>query len=450
MSKLAQLTGLKPDAAADCLAQFNGSVLVALASVVQSNAKKNIPDAMFDDKEAIANNAKHINDLLLSLYSDAIRIKLSKNLTDQQAFDALVNEKTKSVSAKRYEGCFLDMPYFWEKEVVERATIFNLNRGFIEQFKDNYDALRTRQLKWYNNCPLYQTPLRRTEIENEDEETVRVIIKDATRTFFEEVHRRKFVEFLYSVSQEFKSYGQAMSYFAAICLLTLTEQETVAILRKCHKEYISGHWAHEAVGFNINAWVVEKIMHQYVPDVAKHFKDIGFWPDTYMQKILSGLSIHVLPFELMFEFLDEFMAHGFSFLVKFELAICEHFRTELLALPKEKINELYEIMRLDPKIYDVTHTRAILDRAKKMKMTVSADDINILRSQTYDKIIAPRMKKCAEFAAKDFSEKCEHCKMNSLDNAESIWCNTCEMKICGQCYKGGKCNNSSCVIEKLY
>ena len=437
-ARLAKMTGLKPERADECMVQFDGAFPHALASVVQS--RKQLPADYFATGDAIAANSDAINDVLEKLYV-TVNAGKSANGGDEGnawAADRAVEAAAASAPKKeRFDGAFLDMPNFWKEEVEAKSTLFVMDRGFMA--KNPKEALRARMLPWLDNCDLYRAPLKWHEIEDPDEEIVRVIIKDSVRTFFAEEHRQKLTEFLYCVRKEFGNYGQAMAYLAAVLNLALTEAETVAILRKCNKEYISGHWEAEAVGFATNAWVIDKIMHKTHPDVAKHFEAHNFWPDTYMQKILSGLGIHQLPYDVMFHFLDNFFKEGFMWLVKFELAIVEHFRGDLLKLTPNNINELYEMMRLDPKIYDKTVPQAVIKRAQQMADPVSAKDIPLLRAEMYDNKVGPRIKRAPK---EPTFEPCEIC-----DKAKPVWfCDDCGA-ICEKCLTE-KCHKSSHEVEK--
>ncbi|CAJ1038725.1 putative Rab-GTPase-TBC domain containing protein [Leishmania shawi] len=322
-----------------------------------------------------------------------------------------------------FTGPYFDMPLFWQLEVVERAPLLNLNNGFLEAHKEE---LRPRLEKWVAKAAFYRKPVQYVQIEDEDEDVVRVIIKDADRTFFHPDHRRKMVAFLNAMYHEFHAYGQAMSYLAGLCMLVLTEVETAAVIRFVATEYLKGHWAAEAVGFATSAWVVEYFMQKKQPEVAKHLAMLNFWPDTYLQKILTGLCIHVLQFNELFSFLDAFMQGGMRFLIRFCLAIVEHFRTELLAIKDStEANELYELMRLDHRVADHEDVLAILQRAPSIDLGEDGDSIDLIRSQVYEKRIAPRLQRAPRT---ETFEPCEIC-----DKQRPKWWNEGLGAVCDDC-----------------
>ncbi|CBZ26499.1 conserved hypothetical protein [Leishmania mexicana MHOM/GT/2001/U1103] len=337
--------------------------------------------------------------------------------------DVASKKAVKYCNPTHFTGPYFDMPLFWQVEVVERAPLLNLNNGFLEAHKDE---LRPRLEKWVEKAAFYRKPVQYVQIEDEDEDVVRVIIKDADRTFFHPDHRRKMVAFLNAMYHEFHAYGQAMSYLAGLCMLVLTEVETAAVIRFVATEYLKGHWAAEAVGFATSAWVVEYFMQKKQPEVAKHLEKLNFWPDTYLQKILTGLCIHVLQFNELFSFLDAFMQGGMRFLIRFCLAIVEHFRTELLAIKSStEANELYELMRLDYRVADHEDVLAILQRAPSIDLGEDGDSIDLIRSQVYEKRIAPRLQRAPKT---ETFEPCEIC-----DKKRPKWWNEDLGAVCDDC-----------------
>lgn len=353
----------------------------------------------------------------------------------QPAPAASEKKPVKYCEPKHFTGPYFKMPRFWQEEVVGRAPLLNLNNGFLEAHKDE---LRPRLEKWVAKAGFYRKPVKYVEIEDEDEEVVRVIIKDADRTFFDPEHRAKMVAFLNAMYHEFHAYGQAMSYLAGLCMLVLTEDETAAVVRFVATEYIKGHWAAEAVGFATSAWVVEHFMQKLQPEVAKHLEALNFWPDTYLQKILTGLCIHVLQFKELFEFLDAFMAGGMQYLIRFCLAIVEHFRSNLLAIKDStEANELYELMRLDSRVADREDVLAILARAPSIDLGEDGSSIDLIRSQVYTKRIEPRLKRAPKT---ETFEPCEVC-----EKKRPVWWNEELGAVCDDC----KAKNPDCEFEKF-
>jgi len=331
------------------------------------------------------------------------------------------------------------MPNFEKAEIDDRCTLLNKDGGFLK--RTGKEALRARLLKWVDRAKMFRGPLKYVTFTDPDEDIVRVIIKDSVRTFFHEDHRKKFTEFLFAVRMELGDYGQAMSYIAGLCLLVLNEAETVAVLRKCAKEYIPKHWAAEAVGFATNAWLIDHLLKKHDPEVHAHFDKLNFWPDTYMQKILSGLCVHVLHFDQLFLFLDAFMEQGFPWLVKYELSIIAHFRAKLLAAKETDMNTLFEIMKLDAREAEPADTMAIYQRALKMDLGNLLDNIDIERMTIHEKKVAPRLKQAPKEEA---FEPCGVCEKKK----PKWWCDDCECTLCDDCRKTNGCDEKKHDIER--
>lgn len=437
---LKALTGLKK-AALDQLTGRFGSDVAALASFAQS--LQAIPDAMFDDKTVHTAKAAEINTILKGVYAQARTVKASKKCSDLEAIKASApvepaaatddDESSTKIREPRYldtpthdTGCLLDMPNFWSAEVIDKAPLLNLDAGFLEK---NRADLPQRIGRWLEGTKFYQTPVQYVAMDDEDEYYARVIIKDAHRTFFHPDHRKKFANFLYAMFYEFREYGQAMSYLAGLCLLGLTEAETAAVLRKVRKEYIPGHWAAEAVGFATSAWVVEFFMKKLYPAVAEHFHKINFWPDTYLQKILSGLCVHVLEFKYVFDFLDLFMKSGFELLVRFCLGIVDVFQDKLLSKPAAKMNELYEIMRLDRREVDPALIPQIFSAAKTISLGPDASTMDLIRSQVYDDKLAKRMQRAAKVETFEPCSVCEKGRPKWFNDDHGAVCDRCKASL---------------------
>ena len=255
-NKLANTTGLKPDYAARCFKANNNDYITSLASFVQAEPK--IPSEAFSSTSKKSDNARSINETLRTAYelvqkvSENARVDVkvawkacansqwagqkqaieaaSKLLTSSSTNNASSSNNTAASSSSKYAksnserftGSFFDMDGFFESEVTANCTLVTMNQGFLEK---NRHTLRARLLKWVDKVPsFHKGDLPFSRITNPDENTVRVMILDAVRTFLEEKHRPKLTEFIFMFAEELKSYGQAMCYLASICLLVLTEK----------------------------------------------------------------------------------------------------------------------------------------------------------------------------------------------------------------------------------
>jgi hypothetical protein len=117
-----------------------------------------------------------------------------------------------------------------------------------------------------------------------------------------------------------------LSFLASVLLLFLPEGQVFAMLSKINSnpKYIPGYWKHEAVAFARDAYVFERILRQKNVPLADHLNKTGALRETFCQKYMVALSIHVLPFEALFEFLENFFTHGARYLFQFTLSFVQH------------------------------------------------------------------------------------------------------------------------------
>lgn len=455
--ELADLTGLTTAAASEAFVENYSDFGTALASIVQF--KKSIPASYFSDAQVISKNARKINVWLRNMYELVGYVQEQTRCTPRDAWKkcaaakwdraavlkagsggasgAVGGSKKANIYAQtpegRYTGSYFALGKdFWDKEIVPGCTLTNRNEGFLEA--TGVEAVRERMLKWVRKASdMHGADLQFVPIPDPDEETIRVMIMDAQRTFNDDQHRKKFTEFIYSFSQELGSYGQPMAYLAAILLLALNENETARVLRMVGKEYIKGHWAAEARGFATNAWVTNYFTEKRCPAVAKHLMASNWFPHMYMQKILSGLCIHVLPWRVMFEFLDKFMERGLLYLMAFMLSLIEHFEPKLLACGPADVSTAFEILKLDPSVVEEHDVVAIFRKADGEMAQWLADyikqhdvDLGLLRSEIYDDKLSKILNAAPKEAAFDPCEVCDK-------NKPKYWCETCEKYVCEQC-----------------
>lgn len=277
--------------------------------------------------------------------------------------------------APRYTGSFMSMPFFDKLEIQRGAPIFKVDTGFMAQTTEG--QLRERMLKWVDDS--FRRPVPYAPIGTNDDKNVRIIIQDAERTFFALEHRRKLHEFLYAMSLDLGGYKQSMSFVAAVCLLALTEEETACVLRKVAK-VIPNHWKPD--GFAVNAGVVAHYFKQHHPEVAARFCNMRLPPGAYVsEKTVTSLCVNVLTLPQAVRFIDNAMAQGFLWLLKFQLAIVQHLKSRLLA-----DTDLLALMRLDN--VDGKDKECILAIAEAMNLDNVGGDLPMLRERAHDELLS--------------------------------------------------------------
>ena len=231
---------------------------------------------------------------------------------------------------------------------------------------------------------------------NVDFDHERIIRHDAERTFLGEAQRITLMNVLSSLSREFNSYHQAMSYVAAFLLLTHSPLKVIEIMRQLHRTVLIGYWTEEPVAFATDAYVFDYLLADFEPEIQKHLSKNYILPETYVQKWFTTLCVGVLPFKALFLFFDTFLDQSQSsniFLFQFALSFMKHIRDELLQA--KNAAAIYQYLRLDTssvaqidkKIDDLTIS--IIEGAKEFDLT--GYDFDKLRKKAYDEKLHVRL-----------------------------------------------------------
>lgn len=229
------------------------------------------------------------------------------------------------------------------------AALLNLDFGYMERMGTEVYGLTADYSSILDKLgPVDRSPARIVEIDGDkkDAGTERVIILDCVRTFACEDHRKRLEPFIHGCFLEFGNYSQGMAHVAAILLLTQIEDEVIPILRKINKEYIPGHWEHEAWGYARSAYLFHKyVAPDYEPEAVEHFDGIGLWPEMYSRKWFSGLFLGCLHIEHWYPFFRNFLQHGFPYLLACCVQVLRALKGRLLAT--SDIGALIKILTFD-------------------------------------------------------------------------------------------------------
>jgi len=328
---------------------------------------------------------------------------------------------------------------FWEKE--GGAPLLNKNRGFLKPNEDNKEIIERVQ-KWPSLMSLSEEKKSKdfknfTVIGEPD----RIFIKDAERTFFNENNRQTLIRILSYLKSIFKDYAQALSYLTSTLLLYLDEETVVEMLYKINfdEKYIPGYWKAEAVAFATDAYVFDNILSKFNPKVHSHLPPNGIFPDNYAQKWFCGLGIHVLPFDALLLFLENFLEKGNKFLFQFGLSFIDHVEEELLKT--NKTNELFAILRMDRKLEE---EKALSIVKNASNYNLDSIDFKSLRIEMYDKKLRARMERAAkdreeassdeEDSDEEGGEECGIC----FEAVPDFYCTTCKVLLCETCHDESK------------
>eukprot|EP01122_Echinamoeba_exundans_P009245 TRINITY_DN3224_c0_g1_i3.p1 TRINITY_DN3224_c0_g1~~TRINITY_DN3224_c0_g1_i3.p1 ORF type:complete len:402 (-),score=115.43 TRINITY_DN3224_c0_g1_i3:189-1394(-) len=303
---------------------------------------------------------------------------------------------------------YLKQTGFWEAE--KTAPLMLLNKGYLES--KGFDYMFERAEKWVS---LVLTPeeIAAPEVQQmvwpEGLEISRIIIRDAERTFMADEDRQKIAKFLSVVEHKFGDYAQGLSFLASLLLLFLPEGKVLAMLSKINTDpkYIPGYWKHEAVAFARDAYVFERFWRQRNVPLADHLNKTGALPETFCQKYMVALSIHVLPFEALFEFLENFFTRGARYLFQFALSFVQHL--EKLLMAANDTPTVFAYLRLDTKM--ITYPEELPLAAVKAALEVDISDIDddaklaAVREEVFNLKLRGRFEALAAARAREEEEK---------------------------------------------
>mmetsp|Transcript_15015 Transcript_15015/g.21019 ORF Transcript_15015/g.21019 Transcript_15015/m.21019 type:complete len:376 (-) Transcript_15015:59-1186(-) len=283
-----------------------------------------------------------------------------------------------------------------------------------------------------------------------DKETARIIHNDAVRTYSTEEYQSRLKKFIMSLRGHFGDYAQAMSYVGALLLLSLSEEQTFAIMSTINKDegYIPGHWQHEAFGYARDAYVMYHFLEKEMKEVADHLQAHLIRPSMFLQKYYQGLCIHILPLEAALQYIEEFLRHGIVFLWHFSLTLFKWIKEPLLGL--KDVARILALLRLEPKELDQLGLSRSTESYLKLieeasKMTLLGDlksysfDLPKLRDETFNTHIKPLQAKPQTNQEEEDEEDddCQICK----DNLPDFWCEECVTFLCEDCHENGSHDN---------
>ncbi len=153
------------------------------------------------------------------------------------------------------------------------------------------------------------------------------------------------------------------------------------------------------------------LLEKHDGELARHLAAKYVFPDTFCQKWFPCCNVHVLPFELLCDFLDSYAHHGVRASMQFGLALCEELRADLLA--QKASDKIFELLRLMPARVPHERQRKIVQRTTALLKAAPggkpfADiDFAALRTQMYDLKLRARMEAAAAAHAKVPTKKAD-------------------------------------------
>lgn len=276
------------------------------------------------------------------------------------------------------------------------APLLNLERGFLRTSPKKRIETAT---KWLKNLGLDAGKAKPFTFKPE-KKPKRIFLRDAERTFFTDKNRQLFIKILTLAEGKFYDYQQTLGYVASWLLLFFDGPQVLEVLVAMNfdPKFIPGYWKHEPIALATDAWVFWRLVEKQFPRVHDHIlKEVGIYPDNFCQKWFGGLCIHILPFEHLFVFFDEFTRKGFRYLLQFGMSLIQQLEDVLLSCTQ--VSEVLVVLCLDStREKDVKSGKFKVDDVLYKAILQNVDNFNFedenfqkLREEAYEKSLRRRM-----------------------------------------------------------
>lgn len=283
---------------------------------------------------------------------------------------------------------FLSQPTFWQTDGDAPILKFNTN-DWLRLHQD--EAIRHAD-RWLASMGITQSKLDwdRTPLSAEG---ARIFRADANRTFRSEENRVIMIKLLSFSHTKFGDYQQSMGYVAGLLLLFFDPPTVFKVLTVMNDSprYLPGYWRGEATACAVDGYVALNLLKE--PMRAK-LLSLGLLPETFVQKWFAGITIHHLPYHLLFPFLDRFFADGNHYLFRFFMAFFDEFEEDIM---KAKSNpEANQLIRFEtapePRLQQVVEAAD----GPRYKQVVDALDLHKARIVGFEQVLSKRLQSANE------------------------------------------------------
>eukprot|EP00931_Biecheleriopsis_adriatica_P075529 TRINITY_DN49376_c0_g1_i1.p1 TRINITY_DN49376_c0_g1~~TRINITY_DN49376_c0_g1_i1.p1 ORF type:complete len:309 (+),score=60.66 TRINITY_DN49376_c0_g1_i1:114-1040(+) len=221
---------------------------------------------------------------------------------------------------------FLSQPTFWAEEGDAPILKFNHN----DWLQTHVDEAVARAQAWLPLIGVEPSRLAKDFCDKPlSSEGARIFRADANRTFRSEPNRLICIKLLSFSQQKFGDYQQSLGYVAGLMLLFFDPPTVFKILTVLNDspKYLPGYWRGEATACAVDGYVCIALLRSHLRD---KLKSLGLLPETFVQKWFAGICIHHLPYDVLFDYLDNFFKFGNRYLFQFFLAFFDEFEADIM------------------------------------------------------------------------------------------------------------------------
>ncbi|CAL8079014.1 unnamed protein product [Calicophoron daubneyi] len=221
-----------------------------------------------------------------------------------------------------------------------------------------------------------------------------VIQRDLARTFPAHSFFRQQVgqEYLFQVSRAYSLYDdevgycQGLSFFAAVLLLHMPVEQAFILLVRVSNHYgVRELFLDDFDGLHMRLYQLNRIIQDQLPDVAKHFKELGLETHMYASQWFLTLFTAKFPLAVVFHIVDLFLSEGMIFIFKVAFSLMRMARRVLLGLDFEGVLKYLRVTLpkrfMTPENSDELLAAAISAKVSPSRLLKYAKEYNALKAQ---------------------------------------------------------------------